>query len=436
MGSEEDVVAPLTLIALVVLAYALLSRRLARTVVTAPIFFAAVGLLVGPVLGLVPLDPEDGLLIGLLEAALVMVLFADSSGLDIRRWTREPAVSGRLLGIGLPLTMVLGAVGAWLLFPGIAPWQAALVGAILAPTDAALGQAVVANPRVPAVVRNALNVESGLNDGLALPFVTIFLAIGQVASGMEGEPKAVETLLLALAGSTGIGLAVGGGGGRLIRAAAARGLIEARWIPIALVALAGAAFTIADGLEASGFLAVWVAGLCAGTMVRGHVDAEAFHLPEQAADALAAVGFLLLGEGLLAPVLARATPVTVLYAVLSLTVIRIVPVAISMVRTGFAPASLLYIGWFGPRGLASIVFAGLIVEAGVPGADTMTDAILLTVATSLVAHGVTAAWGARRYATWFERAAAADPAIPEAAEAAPVTGRRAPAVADTDAGAG
>ena len=421
-------IAPLTLVALAVFAYALVSRRLASTVITAPVFFACTGFLVGPVLGIAPLAPDDEVLVGLLEAALVMVLFADSSGLDVRRWTREPAVSGRLLGIGLPLTMVLGAVVAWVLFPGIAPWQAAVIGAILAPTDAALGQAVVANPRVPAVVRNALNVESGLNDGLALPFVTISLAIGQVASGMEGELRAIETLALALLGSTAIGLVIGLGGGWLIRTAG-RGSGEARWIPIALVALAAATFSIADEIEASGFLAVWVAGLAAGSMVRGHVAKEALQLPEQAADTLAAVGFLLLGAGLLAPVLSRATPETVLYAVLSLTVIRILPVAISMLNTGFAPASLLYIGWFGPRGLASIVFAGLVVEAAVPGGDRMTDAILLTVALSLVAHGVTAAWGARRYAAWFERAVAANPAIPEATRIElPLTSRRGSAI--------
>ena len=131
---------------------------------------------------------------------------------------------------------------------------------------------------------------------------------------------------------------------------------------------------------------------------------------------LAAVGFLLLGAGLIGPVLARATPEMVAYAVISLTVVRMVPVAIAMLRTGFAPATVAYVGWFGPRGLASIVFAGVVVEAAVPAASSITDVVLLTVVLSLVAHGVTAAWGARRYAAWFERAAAADPAIPEAAE--------------------
>ena len=409
-------IAPVTFVALAVLAYALVSKRLASTIVTAPIFFAAVGFMAGPVLGVVDLGARDQVLMLLLEAALVMVLFADSTGLDVRRWTKEPVLSGRLLGIGLPLTIAAGAVIAAAVFAGVEPWQAALVGVMLAPTDAALGQAVVANPRVPAVIRNALNVESGLNDGLVLPFVTILITVGLVAGGAETETRAAEVLLLALGGSTAIGLLAGLGGGWLVRAAAERDLAAGRWQAIALVALAVGTFVLADQVEASGFLAVWVAGLCAGAMVRGHVADDAFHLTEEAADALTAVGFLLLGAGLLGPVIARATPEAVLYAVLSLTVVRILPVGIAMLRTGLATPTLLYVGWFGPRGLASIVFAGVVVEQAVPAASVMTDVVLLTVALSLVVHGVTAAWGARRYAAWFERAAALDPAIPEAAE--------------------
>ncbi len=419
-------VEPLTLVALAVLAYVLVSRRLGRTVITAPIFFAGIGLLAGPVLGIVHVAPDDDVLVLLLEAALVMVLFADASSLDIRRWTREPSLSGRLLGIGLPLTMIAGALFALLLLPGIELWQAALVGVILAPTDAALGQAVVANPRVPAIVRNALNVESGLNDGLALPFVTIFITVGLVAGGAETELQAVEILALALLGSTAIGLGMGLVGGRLIRITAERGLADARWLPIALVALAIATFSIADGVEASGFLAVWVAGIVTGAALRDHVEEEAFHLPEQTADVLAAIGFLLLGVGLIGPILLRATPETVVYAALSLTVVRILPVAVAMARSGFALATVGYVGWFGPRGLASIVFAAAVVEAAVPNAQVITDVVLLTVTISLVVHGVTAAWGASRYAAWYQRAAAANPAIPEAAtlDAPHLNGRR------------
>ncbi len=213
-----------------------------------------------------------------------------------------------------------------------------------------------------------------------------------------------------------IGLVAGLGVGWLLARSAERGLSSAGSQAVALVALAIGAFVVADQVEASGFIAVWVAGLTAGMMVRGHVKDAAFRLPEEVAEVLAAVGFLLLGAGLIGPILGRATPEMVVYAVLSLTIVRVAPVAIAMLRTGFAPPTVAYIGWFGPRGLASIVFAGIVVEEAVPGATAITDVILLTVVFSLVAHGVTAAWGARRYASWFERAAAADPAIPEAAE--------------------
>ena len=197
--------------------------------------------------------------------------------------------------------MVAGTARAVVIFGGVEPWQAALVGVILAPTDAALGQAVVANPRVPAVIRNALNVESGLNDGLALPFVTILVTVGLVAGGAETELHAAEILLLALGGSTLIGLLAGLGGGWLLRLSAERGLAAERRQAIALLALAVGTFVAADQVEASGFLAVWVAGLATGTMVRGHVAEDAFHLSEQTAKVLAAIGFLLLGAGLLGP---------------------------------------------------------------------------------------------------------------------------------------
>jgi len=403
------------LIALSVLGYALLSRRLASTIVTAPLFFGAAGLIAGPALGLIEPRTAQGLVV-VLEAALVMVLFADASSLDLGRWTREAGLAGRLLALGLPLTMAAGTLLALVLFAGMDPWQAALVGVILAPTDAALGQAVVANPRVPAVIRNALNVESGLNDGLALPFVTILITIGLLAAGVETELEAVETLLRALVGSAAIGLVAGVAGGWLIRRSAELGLGERRWQPIALIALALGTYVLTDGFEASGFLAVWVAGLAAGTMLRrGEMDAS-FRLSEETADVLGALGFLLLGAGLLVPVLERATPATIAYAVLSLTVARMLPVALAMLRTGFARPSVAYVGWFGPRGLASIVFTAVVIESGVPGAVAVADAVLLTVAISAVAHGTTAAWGARRYARWFEAAAARDPAIAEAAE--------------------
>jgi NhaP-type Na+/H+ or K+/H+ antiporter len=422
------VIPPLLFLALAGLAYALVSARLATSVVSTPLFFAGLGLLAGPVLGLVGLKPDSELLVRFMQAALGMMLFVDASSLDLRTASLKGALAGRLLGIGLPLTVLAGALIALALWPGIALWQAALVGAMLAPTDALLAHAAVASPRVPAVVRNALNVEGGLNDGLALPLVTIFVAIGLAASGVEAQVRAAQTLVLVIAGSSIIGLVVGLAGGGLLSAAARRGLVAPAWRSIGPVTIAVAAFVGADQLGASGFLAVWIAGLATGTLFRRADEAEAFGLSVSLADGLVAIAFLLLGTALLGPVLARITPEAVIYAVLSLTVVRMIPVAIATLRSGFAPATILYVGWFGPRGLVAVVFADVVVAHAVPAAQGITDVVLATVALSIVVHGVTAAWGARRYAAWFERASRARPGMAEAADVAAhsLTPRQAP----------
>ena len=403
--SRTPVIPPLLFLAVAGLAYALVSARLATSVISTPLFFVGLGLLAGPTLGLVGLRPDSELLVRFLEAALGMMLFVDASSLDLRNASLKAALAGRLLALAL--------------WPGIELWQAALVGAMLAPTDAMLAQAAVADSRVPAVVRNALNVEGGLNDGLALPLVTIFVAIGLAASGVETQVRAVQTLVVAIAGSTVIGLVVGAVGAGLLRAAARRGLVAPAWRSIGPMAIAVAAFVGADQLGASGFLAAWIAGLATGMLFRSAAEADALHVSVAVADGLVAIAFLLVGTALLGPVLARITPQTVLYAVLSLTVVRMLPVAIATLRAGFSPATVLYVGWFGPRGLVSVVFADVVVGQAVPAAQGITDVVLTTVALSIVVHGVSAAWGARRYAAWFEQASRVRPTMPEAADVSP-----------------
>jgi NhaP-type Na+/H+ or K+/H+ antiporter len=232
--------------------------------------------------------------------------------------------------------------------------------------------------------------------------------------------RAAQTIVIGLAGSVAVGLGGGIAGGWLLRAAVRRGLVTPAWQSIALVTIAVATFVIADRLEASGFLAVWIAGIAAGMLVRPVVALEIFELPEGLANGLVAVAFMLLGAALLGPALARISPQALLYGVLSLTVVRMVPVAIAMARSGFAPATVLYVGWFGPRGLATVVFAGVIVARAVPAAQEISDVALVTVALSIVAHGATAAWGARHYAAWFDGASAGRPGMAEAAEVAPL----------------
>jgi NhaP-type Na+/H+ or K+/H+ antiporter len=426
--AHPPVIPPLLFIALAGLAYALVSARLATSVISTPLFFVGLGLLAGPALDLVALRPDSELLVRFLEAALGMMLFVDASSLDLRNVSLKAALAGRLLGIGLPLTVIAGALVAVLLWPGIELWQAALVGAMLAPTDALLAHAAVADPRVPAIVRNALNVEGGLNDGLALPLVTILIAIGLAAIGVDTQVRAVQTLVVVVAGSTILGLVVALAGGGLLRAATRRGLVAPSWWSIGPAAIAVAAFVAADRLGASGFLAVWMAGLAMGMLFRRADEAKAFGLSVALADGLVAIAFLLMGTALLGPVLARITSQTVIYAVLSLTVVRMLPVAIATLRSGFAPETVLYVGWFGPRGLVSVVFADVVVGQAVPAAQGITDVVLTTVALSIVVHGITAAWGARRYAAWFELASRVRPGMPEAAEVSPhsLTPRQAP----------
>ncbi len=416
---RAPVIPPLLFLALAGLAYALVSARLATSVISTPLFFVGLGLLAGPALGVVGLRPDSELLVRFLEAALAMMLFVDASSLDLRNASLKAALAGRLLAIGLPLTVVAGAIVALALWPRIELWQAALVGAMLAPTDAMLAQAAVADHRVPAVVRNALNVEGGLNDGLALPLVTIFIAIGLAASGLETEVRAVQTLVVAIAGSTVVGLVAGGVGAGLLRAAARRRLVAPAWRSIGPMAIAVAAFVGAYQLGASGFLAAWIAGLATGMLLREADQADALGVSVAVADGLVAIAFLLLGTALLGPVLARITPQTVVYAALSLTVVRMLPVVIATLRAGLSRPTVLYLGWFGPRGLVSVVFADVVVGQAVPAAQAITDVVLATVALSIVAHGVTAAWGASRYAAWFEQASHVRPDMPEAVEVAP-----------------
>jgi len=401
-------------IAVSILGYALVSRRLASTPVTAAIVFTVVGILLGPAVFGVMQGPEDKAVVThVFEATLALVLFSDSMSISGGDWRVKSRLPARLLLIGLPLTMVLGLVLGRALFPEADLYEAALLGICLAPTDAALGQAVVANPRVPAVIREALNAESGLNDGLALPFFLVVLA-GAVEADTGGT-GVTEVFVRSLLGAAAVGGALGWAGGwALVRSRRASWISE-EWGRIAVLALVIGVYVGAVAEDGSGFIAAWVAGLVFGRTVGDGFPGVGL-LAEDLGGLLGAISFLGFGAILLGPVLGSLTGTDVAYAVLSLTVIRIAPVAFSLLRTGLARPTVWYVGWFGPRGLASIVFGLLLAEESLPNGDAIVRAIYCTVLLSVVLHGATAVWGARRYADWFGRAAAADPTIPEAVD--------------------
>ena len=308
-----------------------------------------------------------------------------------------------------------------MLFGKLDIWEAALVGTILAPTDAALGLAVVSNPRVPELIRQALNVESGLNDGIALPFLTVFLAFAE-HSGGEGIVFVVVFLkALVLAAAHRRGARLGRGEGVLW--AAQRGWIGTHWQQIFVLAIAALTYTIASPLGASGFIAAWAGGCAMGFGLRDRLPGSpgsAGGPGESAHDA----ELPLLRRDLSGPALAAVTWPVVLYAVLSLTLVRMVPVALAAVRTGLAPRTIAYIGWFGPRGLASIIFADLIVEHALPGTSLITDRRQLDGRHERAGARRDCWIGSERYADWYERRVETDPNMPEAGKVRHLATRR------------
>ena len=410
-------------VAAVLLAYAVVERRLQQTPVSGALVFTGVGLLASEQAGglITPSGHGHGAT-AFLELTLVIVLFTDAMAVSGARWATEAPLPGRLLGLGLPLTMVAGWALAVALFPGLGIWGAALLAAVLVPTDSALGLPVITDRRVPRLVRHALNVEGGLNDGLALPFVTVFLALALEQEGAVGGGHVAQVFLRALLASGAIGVALGAGGALLLRWSTGKGWSARHWQSVALLALAALAFVLADAIEGSGFIAAWMAGLAAGLTSRGTL-AQAQQTPEELANLAISVSFVLFGALFLAPALAEVSWRAVTYALLSLSVIRMVPVVVALLGSGLARPTVVYIGWFGPRGLASIVFADLVATSGLPEQAPIVRVVMLTVGLSVVLHGVTAPWGARRYGNWYAAAVARNPGISEAAEAPQVTHR-------------
>jgi NhaP-type Na+/H+ or K+/H+ antiporter len=407
----------LAAVALVLLGFAAVSGRLEGTPVTAAMVFTAAGLALGTdALGLV--DPSaTGLGVKTLaEATLAVVLFSDASRIDLRALRSELGLPGRLLGVGLPLTLLLGFVLALVLLDELA-WPEALVLAIvLAPTDAALGQAVVTLKRLPVRVRQSLNVESGLNDGICVPLFLIALAVAQAEEGAIGNGHAVELVFEKIGYGALAGVVAGAVTALIVVQAGRRGLVDPAWLQVVPLAGAGLAFGLAEAIEGSGFIAAFVGGGVFGGLRRGR-GGEVSYLLEQAGSVLAAVTFVVFGAVLLGPALGDVTWQIALYAVLSLTVVRMLPVALSLVGTGARRPTVAFLGWFGPRGAASIVFALLVVEeGGLPGDEIVLATAFLTVALSVFAHGATAAPLARRYADWLDAHSAAVRAQVESAE--------------------
>ncbi|HET6503477.1 MAG TPA: cation:proton antiporter [Amycolatopsis sp.] len=364
-----------------------LATRLEKVRLTAPIVFVAVGGLISAAPGMVKVDPHGFTVLS--EATLSWVLFCDASRVRLREFRADAGFYARLLGIGLPLTIGAGWLLARFLVPGLDVWLALVVGAALAPTDAALGLVVVTNRAVPARIRRLITVESGLNDGIVTPVVVLAIA---GAAHVEHESNVLGELLVGVA----IGAAGGFIGGHLMRFARRRGWASPEFAGPAVLALVILVYAAAITGHGNGFVAAFVAGLTFGNAV-GHGGAKDVRYVAQTADLASLLVWMLFGATVF-PVLAGALDWEIgLYCVLSLTVVRMVPVALSLLGTRLDRSTVLFVGWFGPRGVASIIFALLALDGLGSRADTVVAVIALTVLVSVIAHGVSAGPLAARY---------------------------------------
>ena len=389
----------LTVVAVVFVAYALAASRLDRWWISGPMVFIAAGLILGPhVLGLLPFSLSSKTILTVTELTLALLLFADASTIRLRDVEGDASLPSRLLAIGLPLTIIAGALAAHFLLPGVGWALAALIATILAPTDAALGLAVVTNRVVPVRIRRALNVESGLNDGIATPFVTLFIAvvaaeenIGQHAWALE----ALKEISLAVVAAVVVGFV----GGKLLVYAKERGWTSEVAEQIAILALALLAYEGSVAIGGNGFVAAFGAGIVFGAVTRGRRLGRAGAFTETLGLTASFVvwsifGALFVGQLLSYGLAARP----ILYAVLSLTVIRMVPVAIALIGTRLRATTDAFMGWFGPRGLASVVFTLIALEefSHSPEGKTLVEAATWTILLSVVLHGISATPLARR----------------------------------------
>lgn len=385
----------LALVAASVFGWCALSARLQRADLTAPIVFMGLGVVLSALLPGVAVEGDTVKVLA--EATLAWVLFSDAARVGVRELRADAGVYGRLLGLALPLTVVLGWLLAWALVDGLDPWLGLLVGAALAPTDAALGAVVITHPAVPARIRRIINVESGLNDGIVTPVVLVALA-GVHSGGAGGVHALAQLALGALAG-----VALGTAGGSVLRLARRRGWVDDALIGPAVLALALLAYTTAVVGHGNGFIAAFVGGIAFGH-VAGRGAPEEVSYVEQTAGLASLLVWLLVGVVGVPLVLENLSWQALLYAALSLTVVRMVPVALALAGAGLGRRTTLFIGWFGPRGLASVVFALLAVEELGSEAGTAVAVIVTTVLVSVLAHGFTAEPLAVRFATAADRA--------------------------------
>ena len=380
------------IVTLIVLVYGFFSKSLERLNVSGPMVFLVFGILLSP-LGfnfiVIPLDSNAVKMIA--EFALIIVLFTDSSSLSLKKFKKEWKISARLLFIGLPITIIFSTYIATLFFPEESLLYILLMTLILAPTDAALGKAVVTDKKVPEEIRSSINVESGLNDGIVFPLlITVILLItSHKELGSDNE------WILYLFKQISLGFIIGAASG-FIGAKTLTKAVDKLWIKdvyknLSPISLAILTYYVAEYLGGNGFIAAFVSGAFFGNYSRV-LDSYSERFLESEGEVLILISFLVFGLTFIPASIEFLNLKVVIYSLLSLTAFRMIPVALSLLGLGLSFKSKLFIGWFGPRGIASILYV-MTVAHKIELLDiqnTLFSVITLTILLSIILHGLSA----------------------------------------------
>jgi len=387
----------LAIVAVFAFIYSAIAGRIERSAISGPIVFITFGLICGPYgIGILNMDVDNIELRTIADLTLALILFIDAANADLSILRTNMKIPGRMLLVGMPLVIILGVIAGWYLFPGVSIFELCILATMLAATDAALGKGVITNQAVPARIREGLNAESGLNDGLAVPILFVFIAL---AAGSGNDQDSTGMALGLVARELGIGLVVGLGltlvGVWLANWCYRQGWFSEIWKQILVVALALACFATAQSLHGSGYIAAFVGGLLFGRLA-GHDTHALVFAAEGIGELLALTTWVMFGAAVVGQAWAGMTWPIVVYSLLSLTVIRMLPMVVSLAGTGENLESKLFLAWFGPRGLASIVFVIIVASYELPGYAILEHTVVCTVTLCVLAHGLTAnAWANR-----------------------------------------
>lgn len=384
----------LALIAIFFLLFANFSGKIEKSIFSGPMIFAFAGLLFSPYLfNSIDLELDNRAIQFVAEFTLMILLFTDASRINISSLKKEHTLPLQLLGISLPLTILLGGLIALAMFNFLEFSTALILGAILAPTDAALGQAVVSYEKLPVRIRQTINVESGLNDGIALPFLLLFIAIATDAENASGADNIVYWLGFAgkqIGFGVLVGIIIGYTGGKFVSYCQDKGIASKTFTDLSAVVLAILSFSVTEAIEGNGYIAAFIAGLTLGNTSK-HICEGVFDFAETEGQLLTLLTFLFFGSLIIIPTFQSFSIEMLIYSLLSLTLIRILPVFIGLFKDKLNFETILFVGWFGPRGVATILYGILILNnSQIPHKDFIFQTAMLTVILSIIVHGITA----------------------------------------------